>query len=195
MRKSQDHLSDGDIFKLITDDKQKGFDRLYRKYVDRIINYAFYLVKKRYIAEELTQEAFLCAYRDIENFRSDSKISTWIYTIVRNLAYNWLKHSKYEPKISVDQKINLGDGEAALIEAIANNSLGPDEITSKKEIDVLLKKAISTLEVKYRDVIILCDLHEFSYKKAGEILSCNPEAVGMRLMRARKMLAAVFKID
>lgn len=195
MHEKQDYPSDEDIFKLIADNKQQGFNQLYEKYVDQIINYAFYLIGDRHRAEEIAQEAFLRAYRDIENFRADSKISTWVYTIVRNLAYNWLKHHKYEPKVSIDQQIDIGNDEVALLETIDDSSLGPDEIASKKEIEALVKKAISALPAKYRDVIVLCDLHELSYKKAADILRCDPKAVGMRLMRARRELAKILKID
>ena len=94
--------------------KDASFDKMYKGYADRLIHYVFAIVKNRDDAEELAQEAFLKAYNAFGTFREKSKLSTWLFSIARNLAYNYIKRQRYEGNVSLDQDVSIGKGKERL---------------------------------------------------------------------------------
>jgi len=185
-----------DIFNIAREDKAKAFDLLYKRYAKRIVNFAYYIVKNRQHAQEIVHDAFLKAWDGFDKFEGGSKLSTWLYTIARNLSYNYLKHKKYEPDVSLDEKVLTSEGEVDLINALEDQSmLSPDKAALNKEAQAIVRKAIASLDPKYREVITLCDIQGLSYQEAASIVGCATNLIGMRLLRARNMIADMLKIE
>ena len=101
-------LSDIQIIEKVIDGDKSAFNELMDRYGKPILNFAYRLLSSRTEAEDVTQEVFLRAYKNIETFKFKAKFSTWLFKIARNLCLNKLRHTFRFPTFSID-KLVRGD--------------------------------------------------------------------------------------
>jgi len=171
------------------------FKQLYEKYADKILNYVYFIIKNKADAQELAQEAFLRLYKNIDKYdEKKAKWQTWLYTIARNLSYDYLKHKRYEPDRSLDEKIAIGDDKKELISLVIDQKEeGACKALEKKEIKEIVHSAIKLLPDQYREVIMLCDMHSMVHEEVASLLECSVNAVNIRLNRARRRLGEIIR--
>lgn len=130
------------------------FEQVYSKYYGSVYRYVFSMAKDENIAEEITQETFYKALKNINKYNSKFKMLTWLCQIAKNTYYTYYKKSKnlYE----LDEKIV--DSEETIIEKI---------IKSEQNIEIL--KALHLIEEPYKEVFTLRVYSELSFKQIGEI--------------------------
>lgn len=136
------------------------FDELYRLYNKKIYSYLLYLTKDINLAEELLQETFFQAFKNIDKFKGKSLISTWIFGISRNVYYTWLRDKRKREYISVDQ----------ISEELNSNDNNIQRIVQDEELRELFD-TIDKLEEPYREVILLRGVNKLSYKEISEIMN------------------------
>ncbi|MFM8552967.1 MAG: RNA polymerase sigma factor [Nitrospiraceae bacterium] len=163
----------------------EAFDRLYRDHVDRIFRFAQRLCGQAEDAKDLVQDTFLNAYRGLDQFRGEAKLSTWLYTIASRACLRMRRKRMGEPEreLSLDEFIPTSDGEFRL--QVAWAGLTPEEALANKELRGALDHAIQQLPKKYRLVLVLRDMEGLSAKDVGSIMGLNERAVKSRLHRAR----------
>jgi RNA polymerase sigma-70 factor (ECF subfamily) len=161
------------------------FDRLYRENIDLIHRFANRLCGETEAAKDLVQETFLNAYRGLNRFRGDARISTWLYTIASRACLRMRRKRKGEPdrELSLDEFIPTSDGEFRL--QIRVDGLSPEEALQNKELQQALDAAINKLPKKYKMVLVLRDMEGLSAKEVGTIMGLHERAVKSRLHRAR----------
>lgn len=164
-------------------DKQ-AFGALVEKYMKRAYYTALGLVGSHEDALDLSQDAFVRAYRSIRKFQpSIGGFFTWYYKILRNLCFNFIrdraKHARTFSEIDQQQSQGL---------EIRDESYDPSLITERNDIKDALWKAISSLKDHEREIIILRDFQNMSYKEIAEVLDCPIGTVMSRLFNARKQL-------
>lgn len=179
-----------DEAKLVAD-LQRGedaaFELLVRTYGGRLLQ-----VARRFLREEdardAVQEAFLSAFKAIGRFDGKSKISTWLHRIVVNSALMRLrkKSSKMEESLEPLLPKFLEDGHRENPGTAWPES--PEKTVGREQMRHTVRQAIDQLPVKYRSVVLLRDIEELSGEEAGEILGLTPNAVKVRLHRARRAL-------
>lgn len=169
-----------------------AFDLFYNRNKRRILNYVYRMIGDRERAEEITQEAFVKAYVALGKYSDEGKPVGWLYTIAGNLSKNFLRGQTYRPKLLLNKELSGQDG-LTMQDIIPSEAESPLDITIKRENEVLVQNAIQTLPVKYREILILCDIQGSSYEEAGEILNCSTGSVGSRLSKARSLLAKSLK--
>ncbi len=162
-----------------------AFDRLYRDHVDRMYRFAQRLCGSPEDAKDLVQETFLSAYRNLKNFRGESSVSTWLYTIAAHACQRMRRKRKGEPdyKLSLDALIPTSDGSMPM--QIAGGDLSPEERLQFKELRRSLHSAVHKLPKKYRMVLVLRDMEGLSAKEVGAVMGLTERAVKSRLHRAR----------
>ena len=162
-----------------------GFDSLYRDHVDLIYRYAHRLCGETEAAKDLVQETFLNAYRGLKDFRGESQVSTWLYTIASRACIRMRRKRKGqpEPELSLDEFVPTSEGEFRL--QIPMDGLSPEEALQNKELRQALDQAIEKLPKKYRMALVLSDMEGLSAKEVGTIMGVNERAVKSRLHRAR----------
>jgi len=163
----------------------EGFDRLYRDHVDLIYRYAHRLCGETEAAKDLVQETFLNAYQGLKDFRGESKISTWLYTIASRACIRMRRKRKGEPEheLSLEEFVPTSEGEFRL--QIPMDGLSPEEALQNKELREALDQAINKLPKKYRMALALHDMEGLSAKEVGTIMGVNERAIKSRLHRAR----------
>lgn len=162
-----------------------AFDRLYRDHVDRIYRFAQRLCGSSDDAKDLVQETFLNAYRSLKNFRGESRISTWLYTIAAHACQRMRRKRKGEPdhELSLDAPIPTPEGDLPL--QVPGEDLSPQERLEHKELRRNLLAAVHKLPKKYRMVLVLRDMEGLSAKEVGAVMGLTERAVKSRLHRAR----------
>lgn len=155
----------------------QNIEDVYVAYSKLIYKYLFCLTHNSEIAEELTQDTFLCAIKDIHNFKGKCKISTWLCEIAKHLWYKELKRIKKTNIIPIDEiSINLKNEEDLETKIIQNN---------EKE---MLYIKIEKLPNELREIIYLRIVGEFSFKQIGEILGKNENWARVNFYRGKEKL-------
>ena len=166
---------------------RSAFGQLVDEYKDKIYNYVARMLNDPYEAEDVTQEAFLRAYRSLPRFRGASSFHTWLYRIASNLAIDVVrKRKRQEPTFSLDEPLESDDGEYE--RELPDETGGPEDRTSTRETRVAVRRAIMDLPEKLRDVMILYELQGETYEDIADILGVPLGTVKSRLFNARNRL-------
>ncbi|MHB8455390.1 MAG: RNA polymerase sigma factor RpoE [Acidiferrobacterales bacterium] len=170
---------------------QKGdksaFDLLVRKYQHRIAKLVSRYVSDRTEVEDVTQEAFIKAYRAIRGFRGDSAFYTWLYRIAINTAKNYLVSQGRRPPAS-----DMETEEAELTEAGSSlrDATTPERQLLADEIARTVERVIGSLPEDLRTAITLREIDGLSYDEIAEVMDCPIGTVRSRIFRAREAIDA-----
>jgi RNA polymerase sigma-70 factor, ECF subfamily len=162
------------------------FHNLIRPHERSVYAMALSLLHNEADAEDAAQEAFLKAFRNLANFRGESKFSTWLISITLNEARSRLRSKKNVKIESLDEP---QEGQGTVTPALLRDWREiPSEALERKEIRQLLQQAITDLPLIYREVFLLRDVEELSVNQSAEALGISIASVKVRLHRARMML-------
>jgi RNA polymerase sigma-70 factor, ECF subfamily len=162
------------------------FHNLIRPYERSVYIMALSLLHNEADAEDAAQEAFLKAFRNLANFRGDSKFSTWLISITLNEARSRLRSRKTAKIESLDEP---PEGQESVNPALLRDWREiPSEALERQEIRHLLQQAITDLPLIYREVFLLRDVEELSVNESAEALGISIASVKVRLHRARLMM-------
>ena len=138
----------------------EDFDKLYKLYNKKIYSYLLYLRKDSLVAEELLQETFYLAIKNIEKFRGESRVSTWIYSISKNVYLSWLRDKNKRNNIH-DYDFN---------NKLVQQDKSDERIIQEEELRDLFK-LIDKIEEPYREVILMRAVNKLSYREISEIMN------------------------
>jgi RNA polymerase sigma-70 factor (ECF subfamily) len=154
------------------------FGELVLRHQDFIFNVVSKYVRFEEEARDLTQEVFLKAYENIEKFRGEAKVSSWLYRIAYNLSMNWSERR-------AGRETQLDDALADTLPAPADVS---DELLEQQRQLALVREALAGMPEKYRAVIDLYYFKEKSYQEIADALAIPINTVKIRLLRAKERL-------
>ena len=155
----------------------KAFERLVHAFQHRVFGISLRMLGDQSEAEEVAQEVFLRVYRSIREFRGESRLSTWLYSITSRLCLNRLQSIKRQPR-----------GAESALTRIANGNPGPAARAEATELEAAVHQAIASLDEDRRIIVVLRDLHGLSYEEIAEALAIELGTVRSRLHRARMEL-------
>lgn len=162
------------------------YHNLIQPYEHSVFRMALSFLKDETEAEDVAQEAFLRAFRNLANFRGDSKFSTWLISITLNEARRRLRRQNTLRIESLDEP---GEDGSAISPALLRDWREiPSEALERREVRALLEEAIGRLSPIYREVLVLRDIEEMSIEETALLLSITISSVKVRLHRARIML-------
>jgi RNA polymerase sigma-70 factor (ECF subfamily) len=170
---------------------QKGdksaFDLLVRKYQHRIAKLVSRYVYDRSEVEDVTQEAFIKAYRAIKGFRGESAFYTWLYRIAINTAKNYLVAQGRRPSIA---DVETEDAEASDFSAGTNlrDATTPERQMLADEIGRAVERVLATLPEDLRTAVTLREIDGLSYEEIAEVMDCPIGTVRSRIFRAREAI-------
>ncbi len=178
------------LVKRVQQGDKAAFDVLVLKYQNKIIQLVNRYVRDPDEAMDVSQEAFIKAYKAIGRFRGDSAFYTWIYRIAINTAKNYLVASKRRPpKSDIDaQEAEQYEGATGLKEYAT-----PERILLKDEIKETIARAIDELPDDLRTAITLRELEGLSYEEIAQTMECPIGTVRSRIFRARDAIDTKLK--
>lgn len=179
--------TDEQIISEISDGSEDAMKELFFRYIKPIYSF-IYRYTRGAEAEDIAQDVFIKAWRNIGKFDREKKFRTWIFTIAKNTATDWLRKKK---DISFSDFDN-DDGDNVLENTMEDPAPLPPEILEKKEAAAGLLSAMEMLGKNYRDVLYLHYNDHFTFQEIGEILGEPLDTVKSRHRRAiiflRKLL-------
>jgi RNA polymerase sigma-70 factor (ECF subfamily) len=159
-----------------------AFAELFRRRQPEVYRFALHMSASKTIAEDVTQDVFLHVMRDAARFEpARGAVGSWLLGIARNFVRRRFERERVLQPLADDS------GQEVDLPAAAEDPLG--DLTRAEQIE-LLKRAILTLPLRYREAIVLCDIQELTYADAAAALECAVGTVRSRLHRGRTLLAA-----
>jgi len=176
------------MFDLRQNDHTRGeFEALALKYLDPLYSAALRLTKNDRDAEDLVQDAFLRAYRFFDKFERGTNMKAWLFKILTNTFINRYRRSVKERNI-VEGSEKDAVHERFVSREAAESAADPEQHFFDRLLSNDVLKAVDSLPVDFRLVVILADLQEFSYKEIADILDVPVGTVMSRLYRGRRLL-------
>ncbi len=166
------------------------FDALVRRCHRQAYNIAYRLSGNHADAEDLTQEAFLRAYRFFDRYNRQMPFENWLYRIISNVFIDEMRRRPGIKAHSLDQPLTGGNVESELCLEIPDLSADPETMMLHTELDEPLQRALNALPLDFRQAVILADVEGLSYEEIAETMGCSLGTVRSRLHRGRKMLRA-----
>jgi RNA polymerase sigma-70 factor, ECF subfamily len=161
-----------------------GFGAIYEAHSEAIYYLCLRLLGDAGQAEDATHDAFLKAYRKMEQFRGEAGVRTWLYRIAinhcRNLSQTWQRRHIFS------------NADEAVWETSFTEADSPLRVLELKELGERIQKSLAVLPEEYRLLILLVADEKLSYQEVGELTDQSADAVRGKLHRARKAFAAVF---
>ena len=162
-----------------------AFGVLVETYQDRVYNLALRMCGNADDAFDLSQEAFVRAWRGLAGFQQEAAFSTWLFRLTANVCLDWLRAKKRRPTVSLTTADD--DGEEVQME-LADPGKSPEEILEAAEDRAALAKAMNELPVEYRQILTMRAINDMSYTEIAETLQIREGTVKSRLSRARLAL-------
>jgi len=174
--------TDKELVKRVQKGDKGAFDLLVLKYEHKIVNLVMRYVRDPDLALDISQEAFIKAYRALPRFRGDSAFYTWLYRIAVNTAKNYLAAQRRRP---MDIELDLQDPEQYGLHAKLKETDTPEALSLSHELQEILERAIEALPDDLRTAIILRELDGMSYEEIAQTMDCPVGTVRSRIFRAR----------
>jgi len=172
---------------------EAAFNELVVAYERRVFALVFRMIGRREEAEDLAQEVFVQVFKAIDQFRGESKLSTWIFRIAVNLCKNRAKYLSRRRSGEQDDVHEMADrmsgdgGKGVTVGDIAR----PDEMLEGVQLERIVKRAIAEVDADFREVLILRDVEDMSYDEIAQVTGLAEGTVKSRIFRARAQLRAL----
>lgn len=181
-----DSMTDVELVRRVQEGDKSAFDLLVRKYQYRIVKLVSRYVREPADALDVTQEAFIKAYRALPRFRGESAFFTWLYRIAINTAKNHLVAVSRRP-LEADLGMNE-DGERYEAEQLQKTFDTPERLLLTEEIRQTIADAVTRLPEDLREAITLREVDGLSYEDIAAAMECPIGTVRSRIFRAREAI-------
>jgi len=177
--------TDNELVKRVQQGDKRAFDLLVLKYQHKIAAIISRFVKDSAEVHDVSQEAFIKAYRAIGNFRGDSAFYTWIYRIAINTAKNHLVSRGRRPPSS---DIDIDDAEFLSGADGLRDITTPESEAMRDELEAVVHGAIKDLPEDLRTAVTLREMEGMSYEEIAQVMRCPVGTVRSRIFRAREAI-------
>ncbi len=170
-----------------------AFNELVITYERRVFALVYRMLGRRDEAEDLAQEVFVQVFKAIDQFRGESKLSTWIYRIAVNLCKNRTKylsrrHAGAQDDVdAMAERVPFTAAKGATVGDISR----PDELVEGMQLEVVVKRAIAQIDPDFRTVLVLRDVEDLSYEEIASVTGLPDGTDKSRIHRARAQLKAL----
>jgi RNA polymerase sigma-70 factor (ECF subfamily) len=178
----------------VQEDSAAAFEELMLRYQNRVVNVLNHLVGNRDQAEDLAQEVFLRVYRARKNYTPGAKFSTWLFTIVNNVASNARRTRGRRREVSLRAQESGSTGLPSMDRVVAASSgQMPTRQVDKAEMREIVRLALSSLNERQRMAVLLSKFEGLSYADIAQTMELSPQAIKSLLSRARVNLRDVLE--
>ena len=187
---SSEPQRDLELLRLARRGQWDAFESLLERLEPRVFALAMRLLRHRHDAEDVTQQTFVKVIENLEQFREESSVATWVLRIATNLALTAIRRRRPIQTLWNEGAAAGSDDSSSLSrpQFIAHWRDDPADLVGRAEVRQLLEEALDELDEKYRTVFTLRDIEQFSTRETAEILGISENNVKVRLLRARLQL-------
>ncbi len=177
--------TDKELVRRVKKGDKQAFDLLFSRYQHKILNLVSRYLRDQQDVEDVTQEAYIKAFRALPRFRGESAFYTWLYRIAINTAKNHLvARSRRPPGVDVD----IDDAEFMDGTDVLRESESPEAVLSRDELSKVINVTLSELPDDLRSAVTLREFDGLSYEQIAEIMDCPVGTVRSRIFRAREAI-------
>ncbi len=184
MNTESSNISDEELVKLVSLGDVDKFGVLMERYQAKLFRYGKKFLVDNDNIEDVVQDVFIKTYKNIKSFDTTQRFSPWIYRIAHNTYINAIKKNSLNP-------LHLFDFDTLLSHTVIEDPIVKER--EQLEIKKIIDKGLSNIEDKFREILVLYYIEEFSYKEIADILRIPISTVGVRIMRAKKVLKEKYK--
>jgi RNA polymerase sigma-70 factor (ECF subfamily) len=177
---------DLDLVRATQNGDVSAFEQLVKRYDRKLLRIAQHVTHNLEDAQDVVQEAFLKAFQHLDQFRGESKFSTWLIRITINQSFMKLRKQSTVRETSLDQDFQA-DGDVLPMEVV-DWAPNPEQLYGASELQDILVKALQELRPSLRPVFVLRDIEGLSIEQTAEVLNVSRATVKARLWRARLQL-------
>jgi len=189
VKPSWDGTSDEELLRRFGEGDARAFEELMRRYQRPIYNFILRSARDPEQAAELCQETFLRVVQRSGDFLGGSKVSTWMYTIARNLCIDNSRKMVFRRHRSLDAKIGGEEGEGrSMLDTVAAAGAGADREAIGTDIKARLLAAVDELPDEQREVFLLRELQNLAFKEIADIVGVPENTVKSRMRYALERL-------
>jgi RNA polymerase sigma-70 factor (ECF subfamily) len=182
--------ADADLVRRFKDGDESIFPEIVRRHYARIRALANRTLRFTGDVDEVTQDTFIRAHRNLRNFRGDCSLGTWLYRICLNLARNryWFHFRRHRQNtLSLDRCMDEA-GSQSLVDILSNGSANPLFESTTNEFLALVAQSMERLDERHREILTMRTAQELSYEEIAAKLRINVGTVKSRIARARSRL-------
>lgn len=183
-----ENISDERLIKEYFKGDKEALEILVKKYLKPVYSFIRYLVGDDFGAEDITQEVFVRAWKNLKKFDTKKNFKNWIFSIAKNAAVDYLRKKKAVPFSAFDND----DGSNMIAETLADSAPLPDETTEQADTAHLLRVAMKNLSENYRAVLYLKYYSCLTFKKISELTGVPLHTAKSRHRRALAALRDAF---
>lgn len=176
------------LVKRAAEGDEGAFEKLFSENQKLIYNVALKITGNPDDAEDVAQEAFIKAYRNLASFRGESRFSGWLYRLCYNAAMDHIRKTR-DPNLS---SLTADDGSDAEID-VADPAPTPEESAERKETQRIVREAVAQLDEDKREILVMREFSGMSYTAIADALGIEEGTVKSRLSRARLALAEILR--
>jgi RNA polymerase sigma-70 factor (ECF subfamily) len=166
-----------------------AFEALVRAEAGKLLAVTRRILRHEEEARDAVQETFIAAFQRLSSFQGECRLSTWLFRIAANAALMRLRRRRRRPEESIEELLPrfLEDGHRRIPEG-DRSVPAPDRLAERQQLRLRVRACIDALPETYRVVLLLRDIEERSTEEVAEIVGATPNAVKIRLHRARQAL-------
>lgn len=176
------------LLRRLRDRDERAFRELVDEHRDRVFNITYRMLGNRAEAEDVAQEVFIAVFKTIDQFREESKFSTWLYRVTVNHCKNRIKYLARRHDRDKDELDETSQQTNGAVTGMPVRAAQPDKALASAQMEKLLHEAIADLDEEQRQVVILRDVEDLSIEEICEITELPDGTVKSRLHRARLVL-------
>ncbi|MCK5204734.1 MAG: sigma-70 family RNA polymerase sigma factor, partial [Desulfobacterales bacterium] len=179
---------DFELIRAINSGRFDRFPDLVKRYEQKLYNFSLRMCRDAADAEDTVQETFLNVFRYLKDFRYETKFKNWLYRVTASTCIKKRRKSKFAPERELSLDEFLPQDETEVPDRVPRWALMPLDKLLNDELLDKINEAIFRLPEKYRMVIVLRDIEDFSTAETAQILNLSDANVKVRLHRARLFL-------
>jgi RNA polymerase sigma-70 factor (ECF subfamily) len=172
---------------------ERAYEELVRLYGGRMLAVALSFLRNEDDARDAVQSAYLSAFRALPSFEGQCRISTWLHRIVVNHALMKLRARSRRPEESIDALLPGFAEDGHHVEQFSRDDLPADHLLEREETRAVVRECIAQLPEHHRSILIMRDIEDVSTGEVAAQLGITPNAVKIRLHRARQALATLLR--
>jgi RNA polymerase sigma-70 factor (ECF subfamily) len=187
--------TEGEMLPGLRAGEAEAFEAFVRRFCDPMYYVAKRILQNEDDTKEVMQEAFMQAFRKIDQFEGRSQLSTWLHRIVINTALKKLRTRQRNPERSIEELLPHFSDDEHHRSSPAEWQSSVEELVVRKELRLLVQKRIEQLPESYRTVILLRDIEGLDTEETAKLLDTSTMVVKTRLHRARQALKTLLEPD
>ena len=178
---------DLDLVRALREGSEAAYEELMSRFQQPVYNLAFRLLSDPSDSADVVQEVFLKVFRNVESFRGQSSLKTWIYRITVNEAHNqrrwFFRHRKRE--IGLEEE---PEDSRSMADILPDNGRTPFDYVFDGEKHQMIEAALARINPAFRETVVLRDIADLSYEEIAEVLQVSLGTVKSRILRGREAL-------